>query len=176
MKYFFLLLTVFIDLTVFSQEEVSTTENTLIPEGIAIHPKNETIYISSIAKHKIIKIKNREVSNFIEEGESGFLEGLGLKVDVKRNLLWALSNQKQGKWYLSQIHGFDLNTKEKKYFHLIKDTIPHLLNDLVVSPHDNLFITDTYFSAIYKFNISSQQLELFIKSSKLCGSAFASES
>ena len=85
---------------------------------------------------------------------------------MKRNLLWALSNQKQGRWYLSQVHGFDLNTKDKKYFHLIKDTVPHLLNDLVVVA-DNLFITDTYFSAIYQFNIASQKLELFIKSPQL---------
>src|SRR5688500_10615479 len=112
MKYFFPLIIALINLTASSQQKISTTENTLIPEGIAIHPKNETIYLSSIARHKIIRIsKNKEVSNFIEEGENGFLEGLGLKVDVKRNLLWALSNQKQGQWYLSQVHGFDLDTK-----------------------------------------------------------------
>src|SRR5688572_16859465 len=69
----------------------------LIPEGIAIHPDNGTIYISSIAQKKIVTVMADGTSaDFISEGQDGFLEGLGMKVDKKRSFLWALSNTRNG--------------------------------------------------------------------------------
>ena len=168
MKPGILLLFLFFQHTGFSQSGILIKENTLIPEGIAIDPRNGNIYISSIAKHKIVKVThNNEVSDFIKEGDQGFLEGLGLKVDTKRNILWGLSNKRSGKSFTSQIHGFELNTAERKYYYSFQDTIPHLLNDLVLDSDGNLVITDTYFSSIYKFYPASQKLELYVKSPQI---------
>ncbi|HEX8332567.1 MAG TPA: SMP-30/gluconolactonase/LRE family protein [Segetibacter sp.] len=151
-----------------SQTVIQITDNTLIPEGIAIDPRNGNIYISSIAKQKIIKVNSNKItSDFIKEGEHDFLEGLGMKVDTKTNTLWCLSNKATGKWFTSQIHGFDLDSRKVKYHHSFKDTIPHLLNDLVLDNDGNLIITDTYFSSLYKFYPYTNKLDLLLKTPQI---------
>jgi DNA-binding beta-propeller fold protein YncE len=147
---------------------IEVADNILIPEGIAIDPRNGNIYISSIAKHKIIKIDTkRNTTDFIKEGENDFLEGLGMKVDTKRNILWCLSNKRMGKIFTSQIHGFDIDNSKVKYHHSLKDTIPHLLNDLVLDEENNLIITDTYFSSLYKFYPATNKLDLLLKEQQM---------
>src|ERR671912_393234 len=83
----------------------------LVPEGIAIDPGNGTIYVSSIAQKKIIRIlpDGSAPGDFISQGQDNFLEGLGMKVDAKRNCLWALSNLRKGNEFTAQIHAFELN-------------------------------------------------------------------
>src|SRR5688500_10761162 len=135
----------------------------LIPEGIAIHPDNGTIFISSIAQKKIVKVLADGTSaDFIREGHDGFLEGLGMKVDTKRNFLWALSNIRKGNEFTSQIFAFDLASGKKIHKFEIQDTIPRLFNDLVIDKSGMLLITDTYQSSIYKYDPAPNKLEVFV--------------
>ncbi len=61
------------------------SEKDLIPEGIAVDASTGIIYISSIAKQKIIAVdSNGVVSDFVKTGDNGYLEGLGMKVDKKK--------------------------------------------------------------------------------------------
>ncbi|MBC7947950.1 MAG: hypothetical protein H7Y42_08735 [Chitinophagaceae bacterium] len=151
----------------FAQSSMVVTDNALIPEGIAINPKNGDVFVSSIAKKKIIRISpGGEVVDFIA-GDSSFLEGLGMKVDRDRNILWALSNIRQGKWFTSRIHGYDLGSRKSKYYYSYKDTLPHLLNDLILDKNGDLIITDTYSSTIYRFFPATQKLEAIINSPRL---------
>src|SRR3954466_11778447 len=70
------------------------TEKDVIPEGITINPADGMIYVSSIARKKIIVIDtNGAHKDFINTGQDDFLEGLGMKIDVKKQWLWAVSNQ-----------------------------------------------------------------------------------
>ncbi len=39
----------------------------------------------------------------VKTGDNGYLEGLGMKVDKKKNLLWTLSNKKEGKLHSSKL-------------------------------------------------------------------------
>ena len=136
----------------------------LVPEGIAIDPRNGNIYISSIARKKIIRIQeNGTAENFIEEEQDGFLEGLGMKVDLRRNCLWALSNIRKGKSFTSQIHAFDLATGKLRHRFTIEDTLPRLLNDLVVDPSGILYITDTYHSALYTYSVKKKKLDVLVR-------------
>ena len=136
----------------------------LIPEGIAIHPKNGTIYISSIAQKKIIKITpDGSATNLTQDGQDGFLEGLGMKVDAKKNLLWALSNIRKGNVFTSQIHAFDLASGKTMHLYEITDTVPRLFNDLVLDSRGALLITDTYHSSLYKYEPATKKLEVFVK-------------
>ena len=144
----------------------TNAEKELIPEGIAIDPRTGNIYISSIAGHKIVLVDSQgNCRDFIASHEQGFLEGLGMKVDVKRNLLWALSNKSDGKRFTSQVHAFDLTSAKAKHFYSIKDTTPHLFNDLDIDQHGNVYLTDTHFGAIYFVNTLERKLQLFLKTS-----------
>jgi sugar lactone lactonase YvrE len=146
-------------------QQVLTFSNqlNLIPEGIAIHPDDGTIYISSIAQKKIVRaMADGASNNFIEEGQDGFLEGLGMKVDAKRSFLWALSNIRNGNVFTSQIHAFDLASGKTIHQFIITDTIPRLFNDLVIDTAGLLLITDTYYSAVYKYDPARKNLEVLI--------------
>jgi hypothetical protein len=144
----------------------SHTEKEVIPEGITINPANETIFVSSIELKKIIAIdKNGSHKDFIKSGQDAFLEGLGMKIDAKKQWLWAVSNQKQDNSFISCVHAFDINTGALKQKYVIRDTIRHLLNDLILHPDGSIYITDTYDSSIYKVDPAKQTLRLFIKDS-----------
>ncbi|MEI9943483.1 MAG: hypothetical protein WDN26_04615 [Chitinophagaceae bacterium] len=164
MKYFFLLATILFYKSHYSQQ-VLVFENqvNLVPEGIAIHPGNGTIYVSSIAQKKIIKIMpDGSSADLITEGQDNFLEGLGMKVDSKRSFLWALSNSRKGNEFTSQIHAFDLVSGKMMHQFKITDTIPRLFNDLVIDKSGKLLVTDTYHSSVYKYDPAFKKLELFL--------------
>lgn len=144
------------------------TERTVIPEGIAINPVNKMIYVSSIALKKIIAITGNGLnSDFINTGQDEFLEGLGMKIDAKKQWLWVVSNQKQGKWFISRLHAFDLRTNSVKQKYVIKDTVRHLFNDLLLHPNGNVYITDTYGSSIYEADPAKRKLSVYIHDSAI---------
>ena len=135
----------------------------LIPEGIAIDPGNGTIYVSSIAQKKIIRIlPDGSATDFISPGKHHFLEGLGLKVDVKRNCLWALSNIRKGNEFTAQIHAFGLSDGGMMHQFSITDSIPRLFNDLVIDSSGALLVTDTYSSTVYRYHPAVKKLEVLV--------------
>lgn len=146
------------------------TERDVIPEGITINPADGKIYVSSIALKKIIAIDSTGAhEDFIKSNQNGFLEGLGMKIDTKKQWLWVVSNQKKGKVYQSHVHAFDLRTKSVKQKYEINDTLPHLLNDLTLHANGKVFITDTFGSAVYEVDPAKHKLNLFLHDAKLDG-------
>lgn len=147
---------------------ISDSEKDLIPEGIAVDTSSNIIYISSIAKQKIITIdKNGKHKDFIRSGQDNFLEGLGMKIDHKRKWLWVVSNKRDGKLFTSHVHAFDLKSAKKQQFYSLQDTVPHLFNDLEIGRDGKIYLTDTYYSALYTVDPQKQQLDLFLQSKKL---------
>jgi sugar lactone lactonase YvrE len=142
------------------------TERDVIPEGITIDPVNGKIYVSSIVHKKIIAIDSNGMhEDFITSNKDGFLEGLGMKIDEKKHWLWAVSNEKQDKWFISKVHAFDLATRSAKQQYVLKDTARHLWNDLVLHPNGKVYITDTYGSSIYEVDPAKQKLKMFLRDS-----------
>jgi hypothetical protein len=78
-----------------------------------------------------------------------------------------LSVLRDSSFFYSKVHAFDIATGKTMQQYSIQDTIPHLFNDLAIAANGNLFITDTYFSAVYKVNPAAKKLELLICSSLL---------
>ncbi len=139
----------------------TASEKDLIPEGIAVDASTGIIYISSIAKQKIIAVdSNGVVSDFVKTSDNGYLEGLGMKVDKKKNLLWTLSNKKEGKLHSSKLLAFDLRTGKlvKEFFST--DTTQRLFNDLTIDSSGTIYFTDTYYSALLKADPDSDKLEI----------------
>jgi sugar lactone lactonase YvrE len=142
------------------------TEKEVIPEGITIDPAKGTIYVSSIALKKIIAInKDGSHKDFIKSGQHDFLEGLGMKIDARKQWLWVVSNAKVNNLFTSFVHVFDIQTGSLKQKYVIKDTTRHLLNDLILHPNGSIYITDTYDASLYKVDPVKQTLSLFIKDS-----------
>jgi sugar lactone lactonase YvrE len=134
----------------------------LIPESITYSRSTKLYYISSIHRHKIVTIDARgHCKDFFADGKYGYLEGLGLKADDVRGLLWGVSNQHIGGGYRSLVQAFDLLTHSPVYTATLGDTTAHLFNDLVLSDDGKVFITDTYFGAVYVFDPKDQRLSLF---------------
>ena len=134
----------------------------LIPESITYSPSTGLYYISSIHRHKIVTIDSSgHCTDFLSSDEHGYLEGLGLKADEKRGLLWGVSNRHSGTNYRSLVQAFDLRTHAVVYTAALEDTSAHLFNDLVLSDDGKVYITDTFFGALYQFDPASQQLSLF---------------
>ena len=63
-------------------------EKGLITESVAYDPADETFYVSSAYRRKILSVNRRgEVKEFATERE-GLLSALGMKVDARRRHLW----------------------------------------------------------------------------------------
>jgi len=147
-------------------------EKDLVPEGIAYDPVEETFYIGSIYKCKIISIdKEKTIKNFTSEKQDGLLSIAGMKVDAKKRILWVNSSE------FYRMKGFDKNNAGytcvfkynidnrkliKKYILDEKPTL-HLFNDLVINSRGDIFITDSSFGAVYTISHQSDDLKLFIK-------------
>jgi sugar lactone lactonase YvrE len=164
----FISLLIFVHVCAQSTPKIITTksEKEVIPEGITIDAASGKIYVSSIALKKILAINDDgSHKDFIKTGEHDFLEGVGMKIDPKSRWLWTVSNEKQGNGSISFVHAFDLKTGAVKQKYQLKDTIRHLLNDLILHPDGKIYITDTYDASIYIVDPVKQQLNLFLKDS-----------
>jgi sugar lactone lactonase YvrE len=151
-------------------------EKDLIPEGIAFDPVTETLYLSSLYKSKIISVdKKGNKEDFTAERQDGLWCVLGMKVDAKRRILWAISSveplmrsYKKEEAGQSGVFKYDLNTGRliKKYL-LDNKSGNHLLNDLVINSDGDVFATDTSSSALYWISSKKDELELFLKTSNI---------
>jgi len=169
-KYLLITLTAILSVSAFAQISnkaiLTTTEKDIVPEGITVDPQSGRIYVSSIAHKKIIAIDtNGTHEDFITTNKDGFLQGLGMKIDAKKRWLWAVSNEKQDNWFISKVHAFDLAIGSVKQQYIIKDTVRHLWNDLILHPNGKVYITDTYGSSIYEVDPRKQKLKPFLRDS-----------
>lgn len=168
-KYLFVLLVMIIVSSENSAQEnpaVIVTGNTenLVPEGIAVNDDSDSIYVTSIAQRKIVVIKkDGSHRNFIASGADGFGEGLGIKIDEKNNLLWAVSNRGEGKDTVSMVHAFDLRTAVMKHKFEFRDTVNHLFNDLIPDGKGNAYITATFGGEIFFADTKNEKLNILIK-------------
>jgi sugar lactone lactonase YvrE len=148
----------------------------LIPEGIAYDPGEDCFYLSSIYKRKILKIKrDGTASDFTTEKQDGLQAVLGLKVDPKRNILWAVTetgertrpdtDQKMIGW--TALVKYDLKTGKliKKYEILEPGTL-HQFNDIAITSRGDVYVSDSLYNAIYLVKNETDKLELFIKGSE----------
>ncbi|MCA1557647.1 MAG: hypothetical protein LC731_03800, partial [Acidobacteria bacterium] len=133
----------------------------LIPEGIAYDPRTRVFYIGSTYKRKIVSMDSKGVvRDFTNEAQDGLLGVLGMKVDIKRRLLWAISSnagrEMPGKGLstdclgCSAVFKYDLRTgKLIKKYALHNKPNAHFLNDLTINSGGDAFITDTMTGNIY---------------------------
>lgn len=144
-------------------------EKDFIPEGITWDKGDNHFFIGGINKRKIVRVDaGGKVSDFVQTGQDGLGQVLGLHVDDERRL-WACNNEagnkKGGK---AQVHVYDLNTGQLIHmFQLSEEEEVHLFNDVVVVEPGVAYVTDSDHSTIYRLDLNSKTIEPFIHSDQL---------
>lgn len=133
--------------TPLSEVAVTIPEEGLVAEGIAVDPRDGTLYVGSIARWKIVRVSpSGAAGDFAAGAASGLGEVFGMKVDPARSLLWAVSNVKAdddaGTAGRSTLHAFDLASGAPRIAVAIEGP-KHLLNDVAVSDDGSVFVTDS---------------------------------
>ncbi len=155
---------------VHSKEAFVIKDRQLHAEGIDYDPREKIFYLGSIHKRKIIKVKEGVVTDFCQSGVDGLTSTLGIKVDVKQNVLWASSSpMPEMKNYdtltRSAVFKFDLSSGKvlKKY------ELPHpyktsVFGDLILDKNGKPYISDSKNNIVWTLNLKTDQLEIFYTS------------
>jgi hypothetical protein len=147
-------------------------EKGLITEGLAYDPVEETFFVSSVHKRKILSVsKTRETKTLATE-QDGLWSVLGMRVDVKRRLLWAtmtafpqmVNYKKEEEEGSSAVLKFDLKTNKliKRYV-LPNKPKPHALGDLTIKSNGDVFTSDSLTPAVYVIHPQKDEIELFLE-------------
>ncbi|HEY0134492.1 MAG TPA: hypothetical protein VGB85_10440, partial [Nannocystis sp.] len=127
-------------------------ERDLIPEGITLDPAHRTFFVGSMYKRKIVAIgPDGAARDLVASAADDLHSPLGMRFDATRGSLWVASSA------LPTMQGFDEATDTgraalheydaasgKLRARYPRDTQrPHLLNDLVLGPRGELYLTDS---------------------------------
>lgn len=145
-------------------------EKGLITEGLAYDPVDETFFISSVHKRKILSIsKSGDVKTFATEAD-GLWSVLGMRVDAKRRLLWVttsaftqMENYKKEEDGSSAVFKFDLRTRKLLKKYQLSNAKKHALGDLTIQSNGDVYTTDSLSAAIYVIRAQPDEIELLLE-------------
>lgn len=150
-------------------KEYTINDKFLVPEGIDYSVDYDAFYLSSIAQSKIIKIDRGtgKQEDFIKSNAYGYMPGVGVLINDKENVLYALGGYYMFKDSLSSLFAFDLKSKKLLKKYIAHHEGEHFLNDLIMDKEGNLFLTDSKGASIYTLKKGGNSLELFYKSKEI---------
>ncbi len=140
-----------------AQAEVAFTipQKGLVAEGIAADPRDGTLFVGSIRQRKIVRVDPTGATrDFVPTGAAGLGEVLGIKVDVRRGLLWAVANSggddaTGGAGARSGLCSFDLASGAPRASVVLEEA-GHLLNDIALAPDGSVFVTDSEAGLVHR--------------------------
>jgi hypothetical protein len=126
-----------------------TEEKDLVPEGLAYDARQNVYYLSSLNRRKIVKITPKGVvSDFVPAGRDKLLPVLGIRPDPIDGTVWA--NSWSDDLGQSELLHFDASGKLLGRYAL-KDAAKHGFNDLVVTKHGDVILTDSLSNQVLRF-------------------------
>jgi hypothetical protein len=132
-----------------SRQAFRIAEGDLAPESMAYDPGAKMFYFGSLKKGKVVRCSPvGACTDFV----TGMGTILGLKADGK--YLRFLNNSDQE----SALMTYELKTARMVRKHAVG--AGHLLNDLVISPTGEVFMTDTRGGAVWRLAPGAQELEI----------------
>jgi len=140
-------------------------ERDLAPEGIAYDPVDKSFYVSSISKHKILRLApDGSVTDFKSSGQDGLGETLGMKVDAKRHYLWVTSDlfDADPKGSRFALYQYDLNTGALRFKHSGANGAEGFLNDVALNSRGEAFTTNTGTGEVFRASPDRDGLELLL--------------
>jgi len=147
----------------------SIPEKDLIPEGIAYDPADETFYLGSLQKCKIVRIdRDHNVSDFTKPGQDGLVPVLGMKVDADRRILWAISSYgyynadiPRELMGTSGVFKYDLETGKLLKKYMLPQKENRFLNDLALHSNGDVYVTDSKIPAVYLISTEQDRIVKF---------------
>jgi hypothetical protein len=168
-----------------SEVAFTIKDRSLHTEGIEYDATHKTFYLGSIHKRKIVKVsQDGTVSDFCPAAFNGMTSIFGIKVDAKKNLLWACAApmeemENYDSTSRSAIFKFELssgNLIQKYEMPLIAKR--NVLGDLIMNKNGQVFISDSQGNTIYTINPKTNKIEPFYTSPEfvnLQGLTFSSD-
>ena len=140
-------------------------------EGIDYSISNQTFYLGSIHKRKIIQVtKDLKVSDFCSSGFEGMTSIFGVKVDEKRNLLWACSSpmeemENYDTLSKSYVYKFEMSSgKLLKRYETPANIKNCIFGDLLLDEAGTVFISDSKNNLILTITGKSEKIERYLDS------------
>ncbi len=153
-----------------SQVAFTLDDPGLVATGVAVDRRSGDVYIASVRERKIVRrTRDGRVSDFVPQGQDGFLAGAGLLIDARRGLLFAstaavpfiVGYQKEddGK---AGVFAFDLKTGKtvRKVWLTGAAAGQHFLNNMVVERNGTVLVSDSAAPSVYRWRPGSDALEL----------------
>jgi sugar lactone lactonase YvrE len=153
-----------------SQVAFRLPQKDLVTEGIAYDPRTRAFYVSSVHHRKILRRSaDGKVTDFVTEGREGLEAVLALRVDAKRNLLWACSaalpemlGYEKSMDGSSSLFAYDLATgKLVRRVGLPKEG-KRALNDLAIAENGDVYSTDSLGGGLYRLKAGAGSLETVV--------------
>jgi sugar lactone lactonase YvrE len=127
-------------------------EPDLIPEGITLDPAHRTFFVGSIHRRKIVAVgPDGAARDLVASAADDLYSPLGLRFDATRGSLWVASSalpnmqgfDRAAHAGRAALHEYDAATGELRARYPRDTSSPHLLNDLVIGPRGELYVTDS---------------------------------
>lgn len=132
-----------------AQPAFQLMEKDFLPEGVAHDPASGNFFVSSVHLRKIVRVHDGRISTFADR-DDGLWGVLGMRVDAKRDVLWATSAA------LSQAQGFEakddgrtalfrFNLRDgmlQAKYPAPDDGAARQFNDLTVAPDGSVYVAD----------------------------------
>jgi len=149
-------------------------ERDLIPENVAWDPATQTFFIGAIYKRKIVaRDRAGKVRDFVASKQDGLGGVLGMKLDLKRRRLWAVSYNGPNPpvmdappdEHLRGVFIFDLNTgKLVRKVTSFADGEPLSANDVVLDSQGNAYLSSCRRGAVCRVGAEDATAEVFLPS------------
>lgn len=136
----------------------------LYPEGVAYDPASGTFFVGSANDGTILRgdVETGEITTFLLGNQKETFRTLGLKVDG-RNRLWVAGGRS------GQVFVYDAQTAEQIAAIETPEGESPFLNDLVVAPSGDVYVTDSNRPTLFKVSAGTEVAESWLN---FTGSAF----
>ena len=127
----------------------------LIPEGLAYDERAQALYVGSIAKGEIIRVRNGKQETFADRS-NGLTYVLGLAIDRRNQRMYAVNTSALSTAaeppVRNEVVAFDL----EKGSELARFTAPDAgqLNDVAIGDDGYIYVTDSQRGAVYRGRVS----------------------
>ncbi|HCW08821.1 MAG TPA: hypothetical protein DGG95_15800, partial [Cytophagales bacterium] len=159
-------------------------DRSLHSEGIEYDSRSKIFYVGSIHKRKIIKVlSDGSSTDFCAAGVNGMTSIFGIKIDPKKNLLWACASPMQEmENYDSTVHSavfkFELSSGKLVSKYELQLSKTNVFGDLILNSKGQVFVSDSQGNSIFTVNEKSNLLEPFYSSPEFAniqGIAFSTD-